>query len=150
MIDNSVLSAGYTFLYFMIHQMGGQLAGGAAALHQTPADPVILSFVIQLDNRHADLRIHDNVPEILSGTCHHEELSCQPRHRSSDGGPVPGRIEPRTDGLYLRIHQTVGKVAAVPFMPALLVAVVSHFDKTFYKFHVQNLHISVPPFLFLK
>ena len=124
----------------MIQQMGGKLAGRTAAFNETPADAVILTLVVELDDREAGLGVDGDVSEILAGTCHEEKFTCQVRYRAADRNPVLVIVQTGTNVLHFFGLQAVREVSAVSFMPALFIAVISHFDKSTHKFCIKNLH----------
>ena len=90
MIDYSVLSVCKFFLHLMVHQMGRKLTRRISSLNKTPANAVVLALIINLDDCQARLRIHGDVPEILSCSRHKKKLTGKSRHICTNG--LPGRI----------------------------------------------------------
>ena len=94
MVNNPVFTVAHPLLHLMVHQMGGQLAGRAAALHQAPADAVIFTLFINLYNGNAGLRIHNDVTEIFSGARHQEKFPCQIRYAHANWRPFAAVAHP--------------------------------------------------------
>ena len=140
MIDHPMLSAADPLLHLMVHQMRGELAGRAAALHKAPALAVIFALLIDLDDGQAGLRIHNDIPEVFPGSRNHEKFPGQIRHADADRDPLALLIQTIPDDLHLFRLDPIRKIAAVPLMPALLIAVVRHLDKVLHKFRIQNFH----------
>ena len=134
MVNHAVLSIGNFFLHFMVHQMGWELAGWASAIHQAPADAVVLSRLIYLDDAAVGRRIKDYIAEVFSASRYHEILAGQLRNAGSDRLPWIRVCQFFLHGFHFLRFDAVAQVAAVSFMPVLFETVVTETDKAFYKF----------------
>ena len=107
MINNTMSSVGKFFLYFMVHQMSWKLTGGTTAFHKTPADTVVGSCFVKLDDRKTYFRVNDDITEVFSTSCYQEKLSCQSRNLNTDRGPFSRCVQSWTDHLYFFCFQTI-------------------------------------------
>ena len=105
------------------------------AITFTPADAIVLTLVVQLDDAEGILGLNDHIPEIFAGTGHQEILFRQLRYDRADRTPFAGG-ELFLHGLNFLCLDAIGKVSSVSLVPALLPSVVSHSHKSFYKFRV--------------
>ena len=83
-----MFSVGKFFLYFMVHQMSWKLTGRTATFHQSPANTVICSCFVKLDDRKTYFRVNDNITEIFAASGYQEKLSCKPRNFNTNRDPL--------------------------------------------------------------
>ena len=91
MVDNTVSAVCQLFLYLMVHKVSGKLTGRAAAFYKPPADSVVYSLVVKLDDGKAGFRIYCNVTEIFAA-CYKEKLASKSRYLGTDRLPFSWHI----------------------------------------------------------
>ena len=101
MVNDPVFPSGDFFFHLVVHQMARQLTRRTSAMHQSPADTVFASCLIDLQNAGRIRRIKDHVPEILSTARHHKIFSGQLRHTRTNLFPLTGHVKERADFLHL-------------------------------------------------
>ena len=131
MIDDAVCAAGQACFHLMIHEMGREFGGRAAAFGKTPADPVLRSFGIQLGQADIDFGIIGDIAHEFSGTGHEEKVSSEFGNGGSDIDPRTGLFlgEPFFCGLRLFGEEVIGCVSAVAFVKTEPIADFAHSDK---------------------
>ena len=113
--------------------MGGQFAGGAAALSQAPDDAELCAGSVDFHDAEVGGRVQNHVAHIFPGAGHQEILPGQVFDFHADVLPVPFIGEGGFHSIgFLGLH-AVGIVAAVAFVPALAEGVVSQADKALHK-----------------
>ena len=140
-------SVGKLFLYFMVHKMCRELAGRSSSFYKTPADTVIGSCLVKLNDRKTYFRVNDDITEVFSASCYQEKLSGKSRNLNTDGGPFSGGVQSWADSFPLLLLSDDSLSSAVSFMPPLLISIVCHFDKALYEFRFKNFHNIFPPCL---
>ena len=107
MINNTMSSVGKLFLYFMVHKMCRELAGRSSSLYKTPADTVIGSCLVKLNDRKTYFRVNDDITEIFTASCYQEKLSGKSRNLNTDGGPFSGGVQSWADHFHFFCFQTI-------------------------------------------
>ena len=145
-VDHAVLAVRGLGADAVVHVVAGELAGGLAAVHQAPADAVGIALVIDLDHADGILGIGNDVAEELAAAGGEEVGAGQILAGDAHGDPGTGlSVEEGGDFGDFRVGETVGQVAAVAFVPALMPAVVSHADVFLDDRDVEHAHCLIPP-----
>ena len=116
--DDTVTAAGQLLFNGVVHQMGGQLAGGTAAFGQTPDYPVVLAGLVHLDDTDVGGGIQNNVAHEFAGTGDEETLH-----------DALWRSDGTIDQLYLALRLAVAE-ELTPDSPLILDDALVRFDDT--------------------
>ena len=107
MVNNTMFAVGKLFLYFMVHKMCRELAGRSSTLYKSPADAVVGSCLVKLNDRKTYFRVNDDITEIFAASCYQEKFSCESRNLNTDGCPFSWCVQSWTDHLYFFCFQTI-------------------------------------------
>ena len=125
----------------VVHKVGGELTGGAAAVHQAPDDAVAVALIVDLHDADAVLGIEDHVAEEFAAAGGNEVFPGQVFSGNAHADPGAGLgVEEGLHGFHFLRLQPVGEVAAVALMPALEPAVVAGADVFLHDIQIENAH----------
>ena len=140
MIDHTICPIRNSLSHRMVHKMSWELTCRPAAIFQPPHDTIGIAFPIDFHNANAVLRFQSHILQKLTASCGYEIFPFQIIRLNAKFYPRASlRFEIGTAFRHLLFLHAISQIPAVPLVPSLPYAVMTHADIFLHYFYAKDI-----------